>query len=75
MITKILLQVSIPELQLLIGMLVILGSGIASWVGVKVALAELKGEQRSLAKENAQLREDLDKACSRINRLEDKYFK
>ena len=58
----------VPELQLIVGILVILGSGISSWAGVKVALAEMRQKQDSHD-------ESLTKLEKRVDRLEEKYFK
>lgn len=58
----------IPELQLIVGMLVILGSGIASWVGVKVALAEMRQRQDNHD-------DDIKDIQRRLDRLEEKYFR
>lgn len=55
-------------LQLLVGMLVILGSGVASWVGVKVALAEMRARQNNHD-------ESIDALDRRVTRLEDKYLR
>lgn len=55
-------------LQLLVGMLVILGSGVASWVGVKVALAEMRARQNNHDKQ-------IDDIERRVTRLEEKYFR
>ena len=58
----------VPELQLIVGILVNLGSGISSWAGVKVALAEMRQKQDSHD-------ESLTKLEKRVDRLEEKYFK
>ena len=59
---------NIPELQLVVGILVVLGSGVASWVGVKVALAEMRQRQDNHD-------EDIGKLEKRVDRLEEKYFR
>ena len=55
------------ELNLLISLAGILGAGLSSYVGVKVALAELRGEVKRLNKEIMDLE-------SRADRLEKPYF-
>jgi len=55
------------ELNLLISLAGILGAGLSSYVGVRVALAELRGEVKRLNKEIMDLE-------SRADRLEKPYF-
>lgn len=56
------------ELQVIVGMLVVLGSGLASWIGVKVALAEMRQRQDNHD-------DQLEKIERRLDRLESKYFR
>jgi len=60
------------EWQLVIALITILGSGVAVYVGVRVAIAELKRDQRSNEREIFRLR---DEHGSRLDRLEAGYFK
>lgn len=56
------------ELQFAIALVTILGSGASVYVGVKVALAEIRTGLGSLEKR-------VERAESRLDRLEEKYFK
>jgi len=55
------------ELNLLIALIGILGSGISAYIGVRVALTEIQGNVRTLFKQD----EALDR---RVIRLEEPYF-
>ncbi len=55
------------ELNLLIALVGILGSGISAYVGVRVAMTELQGNVKTLFKQD----EALDR---RVVRLEEPYF-
>jgi len=55
------------ELNLLISLAGILGAGVSSYVGVRVALAEIRGELKRLDKDVT----DLETA---VSRLEKPYF-
>jgi hypothetical protein len=55
------------ELNLLIALAGIFGSGLSAYVGVRVALAELRGDIRRLDKSVVKLEE-------RASRLEQPYF-
>ena len=57
-----------PELQLVFALMTVLGSGGSVYVGVRVALAEIRTLQKSLERR-------VDKCEERLDRLEDKYFK
>lgn len=66
-------------IQLLVGILVILGSGVASWIGVKVALAEIRTRQDNHDEDFKEIRQkhndDINELKRRIERLEQLYFK
>lgn len=55
------------QLQLIIGALTMLGAAITGYVGIKVALAEVRKDIRGLGESCARLER-------RIDRLEDPYF-
>jgi hypothetical protein len=57
-----------PEIQLVIALITVAGSGISVYVGVKVALAEIRTMQGALERR-------LGKVEDRLDRLEEKYFK
>ena len=56
------------ELNLLISIAGIMGSGISAYVGVRVALAEMRGDVKRLDK-------DVGMHDQRIARLEEPYFR
>ena len=61
-------MLSSVELQLIISFITILGAGVSVYVGVRVALAEIKTQQKAHDKDIAELNK-------RVSRLEDAYFK
>jgi hypothetical protein len=56
------------ELQLVLALLTVVGSGVSVYIGVRVSLAELRTSQRAQEKR-------LDKVEDRIDRVEDRMFK
>lgn len=56
------------EINLLISLAGILGAGLSAYVGVRVALAEVKGELKHHG-------EYIDQHAKRLDRLESRYFK
>jgi hypothetical protein len=56
------------EIQLLVSLLTITGSGISVYVGVKVAIAEIRGD---ITRHEMQI----NSLQSRVDRLEKPYFK
>lgn len=57
-----------PELALVFALITILGSGASVYVGVRVALAEIRTFQKAQEKR-------LDKVEDRLDRLEERYFR
>lgn len=55
------------ELQLILALVTVIGSGVGVYVGVRVALAEIKGDIRRLDSANEQ-------ASRRLDRLEGAHF-
>lgn len=56
------------EVQLVFALITVLGSGASVYVGVRVALAEIRTMQKSLERR-------VDKVEERLDRLEERYFK
>jgi hypothetical protein len=60
--------VSATELHLMISFATVLGAGLSVYVGVRVALAEIRRDIAMICK-------DLERMDDRLNRLEDNYIR
>ena len=64
--------------QLIISIITIVGSGISVYIGMRVALAEIKKDIENLRNKDAEImhlvEKDLQDMRSRVNRLEDQHF-
>jgi len=65
---------SSTELQLIIAIVTVLGSGVSVYVGVKVALAEMRGDLKRHDELFELQGQKIDEATSRIVRLENQFF-
>ena len=63
------------EVQLLIAIITVLGSGVSVYVGVRVALAEIRGDIKRLDAMIETIQAENTESKSRIIRLENEYFK
>lgn len=67
------------ELQVIISLVTVIGAGISVYVGVRVALAEIRRDLRALETADAQLERTVAREFSdirdRVQRLEDTYFR
>lgn len=66
---------SIPRIQLLISIAGIIGAGVASYAGVRVAITEIRGQLRTHEKQFENIAVEMERAGRRLDRLEGKYFK
>lgn len=66
------------QMQIIISLITILGAGVSVYVGVRVALAEIRRDIRSLESADAALQRAIERDVSemraRIERLESGYF-
>ena len=68
-------MMSTIELQLVISFITILGAGVSVYVGVRVALAEIRMQQKNHDREIAEIKNtDIREVKERLARLESIYF-
>lgn len=64
--------------QLIISLITIVGSGISVYIGMRVALAEIRKDIETLKNKDSEIQhlveKDLQDLRNRINRLEDQHF-
>jgi len=66
------------EIQIIISLITIIGSGVGVYVGVRVALAEIRKDIKALENKDADIarlmERDFQDLRGRVSRLEEQYF-